>query len=558
MIPYSQANRLMRITTPLGPDVVLIDGLRGREAISELYRFELDLLVKRPLSIPFEKLLDQPVGVHVALSNQVDRLFHGIVSRLVQQARDDTFTHYRADLVPKPWLLTRRFRSRIFQQKSVPEILQNVLGGFDYSLELSEEYPSRDFTVQWAETDLAFVSRLLAEEGIGYFFRHEQDRHEMVFFDNSLQLADLPGHSTVLFDETTDGVRDDVRINRWSKSQTICHSRVTLWDHSFELPGQTLEASRRIDSDAKCGEVEHLLPGTDEPLEAYLYPGGYARWFDGVDPGGALRPDDPANTFEQNERIAKVRSQEFTANAFEISGSGNCLPFRPGSTFSLLRHFNGDGKYLLLSVAHDARLSAGFRSGDGEPTLDYTNYFKCLPDSTPFRPRRRVPRPIIHGVQTATVVGPKDSELFVDKYGRVKVQFHWDREGGHDAGSSCWIRVGQIWAGATWGACFWLRVGHEVIVAFVDGDPDQPVIVGSVYNAKNMPPVDLPEGNTIAGIKSKIFGGDPATNFNALLFHDAAGEEFLHLHSETHEMTNSETNKYHYVPQSQFEFHGSF
>lgn len=547
MFLYSQANRLMKVTTPLGPDVVLISGFRGREALSELFRFELDLLAKRPFSAPFDKMLGQPLGVQIALPNGLTRVFHGMVGRFTQERQDDTFTHYRAELVPKPWLLTRRTGSRTFQQKSVPEILREILLGFDFSLELAQDYPRRDYTVQYNETDFAFACRLMEEEGIGYFFRHEGDRHEMVLFDNSLQLTDLADESTVIYEELTDGVRDDVRVTGWTKSQQICPSEVTLWDHSFELPEQHLEASRSAPSTAKIGQIEHQLPGCDEKLEHYEYPGGYARWFDGIDPGGTAQPSDPPKTFEQNERIAAIRMQQRAAAAFDISGESNCLHFCPGFKFTLARHFDANDKYLLCSVEHEARLAAGYRSDNTVPELEYSNRFTCLPESLPCRPARTTPRPVIHGVQTATVVGPEDNELFIDQYGRVKVQFHWDREGQDDGNSSCWIRVSQIWAGPTWGAFFWPRVGHEVVVAFAEGDPDQPLIVGSVYNAKNMPPLDLPGEKMIGGIKSKIFQGDPSKNFNAIFIHDSPGKEYVQIHSEKNEIASSETNKLHVV-----------
>jgi type VI secretion system secreted protein VgrG len=558
MLSYSQTNRLMKVTSPLGPNVLLVNSFRGREAVSELYHFTLELLVKRPLSASFDKLLGQPLGVEIALPNRLTRKFHGIVSCFTQTGQDDTFNQYEAELVPKPWLMTRRAGSRIFQQKNVAEILSELLVDFEHSLELSVEYPRRNFTVQYNETDFDFACRLMEEEGIGYFFRHEDDRHEMVLFDNSLQLSELPTAKSVVYEQVSEGIRDDVRVTGWKKSQVICSSATTLWDHTFQLPGQHLDSTQAVSSSAEIGQVEHHLPGSDARLEHYEYPGGYARWFDGVNPGGAARPEDPPRTFEQNERIATVRMQERTAAAFDITGESNCLPFCPGFKFSLERHFDSNDKYLLCSVEHEARLASGYRSDDQAPQLEYSNRFSCLPDSLPFRPVRNTRQPIIHGVQTATVVGPEDSELFIDKYGRVKIQFHWDREGTQDGNSSCWVRVSQIWAGATWGAFFWPRVGHEVVVAFEGGNPDQPLIVGSVYNAKNMPPVDLPNEKMVGGIKSKIFSGDPSKNFNAICIHDSPGTEYVQIHSEKNEVSNSETNKFHFVSGAHVTLCGSF
>lgn len=558
MLPYSQSNRLMKVTTPLGPDAILLFGLQGREAISELFRFELELLADKRIPVPFDKLLGQPIGVELILPNGLARRFHGIVSRFGQGRRDDTFTHYRAEMVPKFWLWTRRTASRVFQRKSTAEILSEVLDGLDFTLELSDDYPRRDYTAQYRETDFAFASRLMEEEGIRYYFRHHEDRHELVLSDNPLRLPEVSDPATVIYEAVAEGLRDDVRVTEWDKSQEICSSQYTLWDHCFELPGQNLEAVRTVPQTMEVGSVEHKLPGCDEMLEVYDYPGGYARWFDGVDPGGSAQADDLSKIFEENDRTATIRMQEQVAGSVRIEGRSNCVHFVSGHQFGLSRHVNGDGKYLLTAVEHNARLSAGYRSGEDGGEMEYENRFRCIAEKVSYRPPRVTPRPIIAGVQTATVVGPEGEELFVDKYGRVKVQFHWDRRGERNADSSCWIRVGQIWAGPTWGAFFWPRIGHEVIVAFAEGDPDQPIIVGSVYNAENMPHPHLPDEKMIAGIKSKIFSGDPATKFNAILFHDSPEAEFLQMHSETNEVNNAEVNKFHYVPQGQFTFHGSF
>jgi type VI secretion system secreted protein VgrG len=292
-------------------------------------------------------------------------------------------------------------------------------------------------------------------------------------------------------------------------------------------------------------------------LEIYDYPGAYAKRFDGVAPGGGDRSDDPGNIFQDNQRTARLRSEEQAAQAVAIDGQSNCANFSAGHKFALVNHFNGDGPYVLTRVEHAARLNVGYRAGDESETLNYENTFRCAPLELPLRPLRRTPRPTIAGVQTATVVGPEDAEIFIDKYGRVKVQFPWDRQGQHDGDSSCWLRVAQIWAGNRWGAIFWPRIGHEVVVAFLEGDPDRPLIVGSVYNAANMPPTDLPAEAKVGGIKSCIFGGDPALNFNALYFHDTPGAEYVQMHSESHEIAHSETNKFHYVPHGEFNFRGS-
>jgi type VI secretion system secreted protein VgrG len=342
--------------------------------------------------------------------------------------------------------------------------------------------------------------------------------------------------------------------------------KVTLRDHHFQMPQKSLEAGQEIQDDVKVGKVTHKLRiGDSDGLEVYDWPGEYAHRFDAIDRGGADRPDELQKLLEDNERTAKIRMQQEAAESIAIQGASRYRHLVSGHTFTLKEQVvvpyvgssSHDGKYVLTSVSHTGRMSGSYRSGDAQEVL-YENSFTCIPAELPYRPPRVTPRPTIGGGQTATVVGPVSKEIFCDKYGRVKLQFHWDRHGKNDADSSCWVRVAQVWAGKGWGAFFWPRIGHEVVVIFEEGDPDQPLIVGSVYNAENMPPIDLPAENTLAGFKSCIFTGNPGSHFNALIFHDTPGLEYVQVHSEKYEMCNSERNRFNYVQQAQFSFHGNF
>ena len=259
MFSYSQANRPMKVKTPLAPDTLLLVGFEGREGVSELFRFELELLATNFAGVPFEKLVGQPISVELALPNGMTRTFSGIVSRLSQGSRDDTFTQYRAEMVPRFWLWTLRAQSRIFQQKTVPEILAAVLDGLDVSFELTGSYPARDYCAQYRETDFAFASRLMEEEGIYYYFQHSEEGHRTAVTDSSFQLPDVPELSTVLFESVGEGLRDDVRVRQWQKTQQVCSTRHTLWDHCFELPGQNLEAAEGVQQEVSAGTVEHKL-----------------------------------------------------------------------------------------------------------------------------------------------------------------------------------------------------------------------------------------------------------------------------------------------------------
>lgn len=555
---YSQYNRPLRVKTPLGDDAVLPVAFSGIEGLSQLFHFDVELLAPRYTEVDFSKILGQAVTVEVYGPLGETRYFNGIVRSFEEGMRDNEFTRYKAQIVPKVWLTTQQFRSRIFQQKSVPEILAVVFEGMTTSVELSATYYPRNYCVQYQETDFDFASRLMEEEGIFYYFRHEEDSHTLVITDGPYQLKDLPDNATLIFDPLEGGLRDTPCVFSWRKRQEICSSQVTLWDHTFELPGKNLEAQATIQQTVEVGQVTHNLPGTDEQLEIYEFPGRYAQRYDGIDPGGAPRPSDLQNLYTDNMQTAKVAIESQAAHSLEISGQSNTAALCPGLKFTLDRHPNADGKYLLVQVEHRAELPSNYRADRNATGFSYETQFTCLPDGLAFRPKRVTPRPRIAGLQTATVVGPSGDQLFLDCYGRVKVQFHWDREGKFDGNSSCWLRVAQAWAGQNWGAFFWPRIGHEVLVSFLEGDPDRPVVVGSVYNAQNMPPLEMPKLASACGFKSCSVGGDPSKNFNCMIFYDAPGDEHVHIHSETHQCITSETANFQRTYGPKIEVFGTY
>ena len=535
MSTYVQADRWMTVTTPLGPDDLLLVGFAGHEAISQLFSFQVDLVAENQTVIPFEQLLGQKMTINLTLPEAPSkkRHFSGICVRLTQSARDNTFTSYRAEVVPEFWLLTKKAQSRIFQQITVPEILKQVLVGLDVSYELSGTYNSRDYCVQYRETDFNFASRLMEEEGIYYYFQHEADDHRMVVADTPQNQPDLPGPSTIIYDGAVGGSRAEDRIHDWEKTQELRPGKYTLWDHCFELPHQHLEAVQGIQASVSAGQVRHQLEvDHNEKLELYDYPGEYAQRYDGVNPGGGDRSSDLEHIFEDNRRTVRIRMEEEAAPGLVIHGASNCRQFVTGYAFTLTRHFNADGKYLLTGVRHAGRLPAQYRAGDPGESHSYDNQFTCIPFTLPFRPRRLIPKPFVQGTQTAVVVGPPGEEIFTDKYGRVKVQFHWDRQGRNDANSSCWIRVGTLWAGNQWGTIHIPRIGQEVIVDFQEGDPDQPIITGCVYNAQMMPPYKLPNSKTKSVIKSRSTLGGALDESNELTFEDERGSEDVYFYAQ--------------------------
>jgi type VI secretion system secreted protein VgrG len=530
MANYTQETRPMAVTTPLGKDVLLLVGFAGQEAISHLFDFQLDLIAENQTDISFDQLLGQKVAVRLTLPEGKEGHFSGICSRFSQGQRDETFTHYRMEVVPQFWLLTRRVQSRIFQHMSVPDILKKVLTGLDFAFELHGTFQPRDYCVQYRESDFAFASRLMEEEGIYYFFKHSADGHKMVLGNSPQSHADVPGATQVIYEEAIGGTRPEDRIYEWEVSQEIRPGKYTLWDHCFELPGKHLEADRMILDKVQVGKVNHALKvGGNDKLEIYDYPGGYAERFDGISPGGGERPADVQKIFEDNKRTVEIRMQQEALPGLVIDGTGSCRQFVAGHKFTLERHFNADGPYVITRVEHQGNLEGSYSSG-GEGAFTYSNNFQCIPLSLPYRPLRTTPRPVVEGTQTAVVVGPAGEEIFTDKYGRVKVQFHWDRQGKHNADSSCWIRVAQAYSGKGWGSICVPRIGQEVIVDFLEGNPDCPIITGRVYNAETMPPYPLPAGKMVSGLKSNSTPG--GGGYNEFIMNDTKGKELIQIHGQ--------------------------
>ncbi|MER3430669.1 MAG: hypothetical protein C4324_06430 [Blastocatellia bacterium] len=525
----TQQNRLLSLSTPLAYDHLLIKRLRAYEAISQLFQYEIEALHEEtdagasPTVIDPQRVIGQPMVVHAKQLDGASRYFHGICTRFVQGTRNERFTKYQIIVRPRVWLLTQIHQSRIFQQKSVPDILRTVLEGIDVKFELQGTYQPRNYCVQYRETDWNFVARLMEEEGIYFFFEHGEQMHRMIIADTPQSNVKLPGKTKIPF-------RLDISSNleEWQGSITAFRlenslntGKVTLWDHNFELPGKRLETV----------QVSRFTIGGNQQLEHYDFPGEYAKRFDGIAPGGGEQSDELSKIFDDNKRTVSLRQQEIDVEYKDGFGTSDCCALTPGYRFELEKYSiaaeNGD--HLLVSVRTDAIQSPSYFS-DEEVENAYQCQFVALPYSTPFRPARRTRKPLVRGSQTATVVGPAGEEIFTDKYGRVKVQFHWDRDGRADATSSCWLRVAQTWAGKQWGTMFIPRVGQEVIVDFLEGDPDKPIIIGSVYNPENMPPYTLPNEKTKSTIKTNSSKG--GGGFNEIRFEDKKGSEQIFIHAE--------------------------
>ncbi len=546
MPKYTQTDRQMKVATPLGTDVLMLIGFRGHEAISEPYTFELDLVAEfsEVEKVAFDKLIGKAVTVFLKVPNSMEntdpyRPINGICVRFAEGGEDEEFKHYKMEIVPQLWLLTKKTQSRIFQQKTVPDILKQVLTGLQVEWEIQGTFEARDYCVQYRETDFAFASRLMEEEGIFYFFKHDSGSHTMVLGNTPVSHKPVPiGSPKVKFDVLQGGTRDEDHIYEWNKRQDLVSEKFVLWDSCFELPTQNLEATKDVLASVQAGAVSHKLSLAGGKLEVYDYPGEYAQRFDGVNPSGGEQPSDLQKIFPDKDRTVGIRAQEEAAGAVRIDSSSHFRHIVSGYKFDLERHPGGggaghgpsaDGTYLLVSIEHEGE-DVDFRSAGASAT--YQNMFVCQPFALPFRPPRRTPRPVMHGSQTAFVVGPAGEEIFTDKYGRVKVQFQWDRDGQKDSNSSCWIRVATTWAGKQWGTIHVPRIGQEVVVDFLEGDPDQPIIMGSVYNAATMPPYKLPDNKTQSGIKSRSTLKGGPQEFNELRFEDKKGSEDIYFHAQ--------------------------
>jgi type VI secretion system secreted protein VgrG len=502
---YTQENRLLALSSPLGEDVLLLRALSGREGVSQLFTFELDLL-SETASIAFDKLVGQPVTICITLTEGEPRYINGLVSRFALTGGDERFTHYRAEVVPWLWLLTRTADCRIFQNMNIPDIVVKIfqdLGFSDFKNMLTGNFEAREYCVQYRETDFNFVSRLMEEEGIFYFFEHTRDTHTLVLANSPTVHQPCPGQPVARFDYNPGALLDEDIITVWRVAQELRPGRYALTDYNFETPNTSLSVN--------ASSTVHVM-GNDR-LEVYDYPGEYAKK-------------------AQGERLVKLRMEEEETPHLVASGDSVCRGFMPGYRFTLRGHDRQDMNkaYVLTQVQHTASVGDSYSGHRTEGGEHYTNQFTCIPADVPYRPARLTPKPVVQGPQTAMVVGKVGEEIWTDKYGRVKVQFHWDREGKGDENSSCWIRVSQQWAGKRWGAMFLPRIGQEVIVDFLEGDPDQPIIVGRVYNAESMPPYALPEAQTTSTLKSLSSKG--GGGYNEIRFEDKKGEEQIFIHAE--------------------------
>jgi type VI secretion system secreted protein VgrG len=504
---YTQDDRFIAINTPLGKDVLLLEGFRGEESISRPFHFDLDLLSENH-GVDFSKIIGQRVSIRITLYDGTPRYINGFVSRFAQGGYDPYFARYQMEVVPWLWFLTRHADCRIFQDMTIPKIIEEVFrdrGFTDFKSTLTSNYEKRDYCVQYRESDFHFVSRLMEEYGIFYFFEHEENKHTLVLADSPSACQNCPNQSTAGYNLSGGGLENEDVVEQWNMALELRSGKYTMTDYNFETPKTSLMADEPT-------VMEHA---GNTKLEIYDYPGKYLTQTEGIS-------------------LAQIRMQEEEVQVKVGRGESRCRAFVSGHKFALQDYpvQNMNDTYVLTSVRHEATIGAGYAPGQSGREEAYANRFTCFPVKVRFRPPRVTPKPVVKGPQTAVVVGKSGEEIWVDKYGRVKVQFFWDRVGKHDENSSCWIRVSQAWAGKNWGAMWIPRIGQEVIVSFLEGDPDRPIITGRVYNADQVVPYELPEYSTRSTFLSRSSKNGESKNFNEIRFEDKKGSEQIFVNAE--------------------------
>lgn len=480
----TQAGQSLSVTTPLGADKLILRELTGREGICELFQFDLTASAS-DAALDMTSVVGKGVTVTLEGPDSTKRYIHGICTRAVQMDRT-----YSLQLRPWLWQLGLTSDCRIFQDKSVPEIIKAVFGdlGFsDFKDSLTGTYAAREYCVQYNETALNFVCRLMEDEGIFWFFTFADGTHTMVLADDTSAHTAIPVLATLPYLPLPTGKEwlEDDRVDSFVMETAMVSGKYQADDYFLETPSTELKVS---------------VAGTGS-LQVYEYPGGYTK----KDAGDAR---------------GKVRLAELEVAAKRASGSSTVRGLAAGLKFTLSGHPRTDANaaYVLHGVSHSASLGG------------YANSFEALPADTTFRPARRTPVPRIPGTQTAVVVGKAGEEVWTDKFGRIKVQFHWDQLGKKDENSSCWVRVAQGWAGKNWGSFFLPRLGQEVVVSFLEGDPDRPLVTGSVYNGEQQVPYTLPDDQTKSTIKTNTSKG--GGGYNELRFEDKKDSEEIYLQAQ--------------------------
>jgi type VI secretion system secreted protein VgrG len=508
-MPVTQANREATVKTALADDVLLFAGMSGNEALGRLSEFSVRML-SEDASLAIGDVLGKPLSVLLATNEDGDlRHFNGIVTRFANTGWVGELASYEATVHPWLWLLTRASNCRIFQDMAVPDIVKEVCGAYGGAAALSVtalsgEYPTLPYCVQYRETDFDFVCRLLEGVGIYFYFTHEDGKHTMVLADSYSAHQPIAGYTALKFARAARrGEWAEESVSSWASGGAIASSKVVLQDFDFEKAGGSRSGGLLSTATIAAGFEQ-------ASYEMYDYPGAYSVAADG-------------------NVLARARIESMHGQCEQIAATTDARGLYPGGLFTLADHPRDDQNraYLVTSAHYEV---SGNDYASGGRGFGFSCRIGAIGKEHPYRPLPTVARPRVYGPQTAIVVGKAGEEIWTDKYGRIKVQFHWDRIGADDENSSCWVRVAQGWAGKGWGAMAVPRIGMEVVVSFLEGDPDRPLVTGCVYNSDTMPPYELPANQTRSTVKSQSSKG--GEGFNELRFEDKKGAEEVYMHAE--------------------------
>jgi len=520
MASIAQTNRLMQFTSPLGKDVLLIESLSGTETISKPFLYSVELLAAVDTVIDPKSIIGSKVTVALDLNDvQGTRWINGIVASFVQGAGDTEFDVYHAHIVPSMWQLKLSSNCRVFQNKTVLEITKAVIG--EYGLSLSDQtansYKTLDYCTQYSESDFNFVSRILEESGIFYWFEQSDQDNKIMLGDSRTAYKDCPLSAKVSFVQNDSGTEGayGASISEFISTSSMVTGKHSTADYNFR-------SYARLD----VADKSSTSPFGKNGFDSYLYPSGEE---------GYLKAADSQLATQLESLFLETREVAVDATAQVFSGDSNARSFCAGYTFALTTIPKAtwrDKTYLLTSVSHHAKQVPSYRSRNNGQGNGYSNRFSAIASDVVFKPERTIMKPRILGPQTAFVVVPSGEEMYIDKFGRVCIQFFWDKLRKPNTVDNTWVRVAQSWAGNGWGTYFWPRIKDEVVVEFLNGDPDNPMIMGSVYNGVNMPKYALPDHSTRSGLVTRSSKGGSAQNANELRFEDKTGSEQIFLNAE--------------------------
>ncbi|MDF2623174.1 type VI secretion system Vgr family protein [Kosakonia cowanii] len=496
-----------RITVQLPAEGLLFWKISGREALSEAFSFTLQLL-GTDARMDRSQLLGKPVTVTLPTQGlSGSRYLNGKITRVAVSAVELSGTRYavyQLTVESDLWPMKRDRNLRIFQGQTVPQIVKTLLGEYQVNIEdkLTGSYRTWEYCVQYQESSFDFISRLMELEGIAYHFKHEADKHTLVLTDAATQHQPFSGYEFIPYHQTpSGGSTDEEGISQWALEDSVTPGIYSLDDYDFRKPNAWLFQARQNPNSPSPGAID-----------VYDWPGRFVEHGHG-------------------EFYARIRQERWQVEHQQIEGTATAIGIAPGCTFQLTNaaFFNDNGEYL-VTAAHYNFEENRYASGADSQTVHRID-FSVIPSSVVFRPPQHTPWPRTYGPQTARVVGPQGESIWTDKYGRIKVKFHWDRLAKGDDTSSCWVRVSSAWAGQGYGGVQIPRVGDEVVIDFINGDPDRPIVTGRVYNEASMPPWALPAAATQMGFLSRSKDGS-VDNANALRFEDKAGEEQVWIQAE--------------------------